>query len=156
LFLILSYYYSHRQSPILGLALAILVGISSFYYLFSDFECKEDGTLSILARPLHKLNFRELFEAGLIVIFSYAAVFYSLNILYTNSFSSKLTILDSLYFSLITVATVGYGDINPVSNPAKILVMSEILFGLLFMLVIVSVFLSVFIKLHADEQDKAK
>jgi hypothetical protein len=32
--------------------------------------------------------------------------------------------------SLITVATVGYGDIVPKSNAAKLLVMSEILIGI--------------------------
>jgi len=86
------------------------------------------------------LSYYYIIEAGLILIFSFAAVFYSLSRLHPNTFSSKLTILDSIYFSFITIATVGYGDINPVSNTAKVLVILEILLGLLYMLFIVNIF----------------
>jgi hypothetical protein len=154
LFLVLSYYYSYKQTPIAGIVIAVVVGTSSFYYIISVLERGETGTLKILNRPLHKLNFRDLIEAGLMIIISFAAVFYSFSNLYPNTFSSKLTILDSLYFSLITASTVGYGDIRPVSNLAKLLIMSEILFGLLYILFIISAFLSVFIKRQSEGQEK--
>jgi hypothetical protein len=54
----------------------------------------------------------------------------------------------------MTVATVGYGDIYPISNLAKLLVMSEILFGLLYILFVISVFLSIFIKRQSEEHEK--
>jgi hypothetical protein len=154
LFLVLSYYYSYKKSSIAGLTIAIVVGITSFYYIISELERGEGGTLKILSRPLHKLNIRDLIEAGLIIVISFAAVFYSFSNLYPGTFSSKLTILDSLYFSLMTVATVGYGDIYPISNLAKLLVMSEILFGLLYILFVISVFLSIFIKRQSEEHEK--
>lgn len=38
--------------------------------------------------------------------------------------------LDALYFSLITLATVGYGDLSPITPLGKIMTMLYILLGL--------------------------
>ena len=40
--------------------------------------------------------------------------------------------LDCLYFSVVTLATVGHGDLWPRSGPGKVLVMAEIVLGLLW------------------------
>ncbi|MBK7649438.1 MAG: two pore domain potassium channel family protein [Flammeovirgaceae bacterium] len=37
---------------------------------------------------------------------------------------------DSLYFSIVTFATVGYGDISPVTQLARMVVASEIFISL--------------------------
>jgi hypothetical protein len=50
--------------------------------------------------------------------------------------------LDAVYFSTVTAATVGYGDITPISPLAKGLVMAEIINGLLLLVGIVSFLLS--------------
>jgi hypothetical protein len=42
------------------------------------------------------------------------------------------------YFSVTTIATVGFGDIFPVSSRAKLAVMSEIFLGLLYSLFILA------------------
>lgn len=44
----------------------------------------------------------------------------------------------SLYFSLVTLTTLGYGDIVPVSNPARMLASGQALFGQLFIAIIVA------------------
>jgi voltage-gated potassium channel Kch len=41
-----------------------------------------------------------------------------------------LTWLDALYFSVITLSTVGYGDIGPTTTVSKVFTMVYILFGL--------------------------
>jgi len=45
---------------------------------------------------------------------------------------------EALYFSLITLTTVGYGDIAPVSRPARMLAMVEALTGTLYLAVLVA------------------
>jgi len=104
--------------------------------------------LSIFNTPRHKVNLRSIVEAGLTVVFAFASIYYTLNSVDPGSFSRPLNILDSIYFSLITIATVGYGDISPVSAPAKILSMSQVLIGLLYVLFVIVIFLSVYIRNH--------
>jgi Ion channel len=50
--------------------------------------------------------------------------------------------LDAVYFSVVTAATVGYGDITPVRPLTKWLVMAEILSGILLLVGIVSFIIS--------------
>jgi len=40
----------------------------------------------------------------------------------------------ALYFSFVTLSTIGYGDITPVTNVARLIVMGEIIFGVVLML----------------------
>lgn len=45
------------------------------------------------------------------------------------SHSEKWSYLDSLYFSVITLATVGYGDLHPTNSASKIFTIFYIFFG---------------------------
>jgi voltage-gated potassium channel Kch len=54
--------------------------------------------------------------------------------------SSGSNSIDFLYFSIVTIATVGYGDITPVTTTAKILTSIEILTGIVFLIIIISNF----------------
>jgi hypothetical protein len=47
--------------------------------------------------------------------------------------------VSAYYFSLTTIATVGFGDIHPFSTTAKIFVMVEIILGLLYTVLVFSV-----------------
>ncbi|MGD2028577.1 MAG: potassium channel family protein [Desulfobacterales bacterium] len=44
-------------------------------------------------------------------------------------FTENLSLVDAFYFSIVTIATVGYGDIHPSSEPGKFLAMFLILCG---------------------------
>lgn len=51
---------------------------------------------------------------------------------------------NAFYFSLITLCTVGYGDVTPVSKVARMLVVMETITGLLYMAVLVSHLVAVY------------
>jgi hypothetical protein len=51
---------------------------------------------------------------------------------------------DMLYFSMITLATVGYGDILPVSDTARTLAVIEATVGQFYVAIIVAVFVSMY------------
>lgn len=50
-----------------------------------------------------------------------------------GQFSGLQTRLDALYFTVITLATVGYGDIYPSGQEARVVVMFQILYSLVFL-----------------------
>lgn len=52
--------------------------------------------------------------------------------------SQPLHGFDALYFSLITLTTAGYGDIAPVSGPARMLAMLEAVTGTMYMAALVA------------------
>src|SRR6185503_7883128 len=51
--------------------------------------------------------------------------------------NEKLSIWDALYFSLVTVSSLGYGDIHPV-GASKAIACVEVLFGLFMMGIIIA------------------
>lgn len=62
-------------------------------------------------------------------------------------FKSKHILLSSLggslYFSLVTMSTLGYGDITPVKSFGQILIVVQTLIGLFMVLVILARFISI-------------
>jgi Trk-type K+ transport system membrane component len=56
------------------------------------------------------------------------------------SHSEKWSYLDSLYFSVTTLATVGFGDLHPTNDASKIFTMFYIFLGMGLVLYIVSTF----------------
>lgn len=74
----------------------------------------------------------------LVIVFG---VVYRLLTIYTlnehflvNGVARDLTFPEALYFSLVTLATVGFGDIVPVSAAARVLVAGQIVVGVLLLL----------------------
>ena len=69
--------------------------------------------------------------------FAFGAIYYLMNILDPNSFSMSKPLPgrdtpDLMYFSFVTLATLGYGDITPNSNAARSLAVVEALAGMLY------------------------
>ena len=52
--------------------------------------------------------------------------------------------LTAFYFSFITLCTVGYGDVTPVSNVARMLVVTEVIAGLFYITVLISRLVAVY------------
>ncbi len=153
-FLCLSYYYTKQNAFYTSFLLAAIVGTSAIWELVSMLEQK-DGILEILRTPRHKVNIRGILESGLILVLAFAASYYAMSVINPSSFTQQLSILDSIYFSVITIATVGYGDMAPVAGYARILTIVEVLLGLLYILFVVGIFLSVYIK-HQNEEVNRK
>ena len=65
-------------------------------------------------------------------LFSYASCYLTVSRLRPDSFSQPLDRVGSLYFTVTTFGTVGYGDIAAKSHLARLLVSSQILLDLVF------------------------
>jgi hypothetical protein len=56
--------------------------------------------------------------------------------------------IDAVYFSVITITTVGYGDIHPVNDPTKIFTIFYVLIGV----GIIAASLNILVKIAAQRQ----
>lgn len=57
---------------------------------------------------------------------------------------------DAMYFSFVTLSTVGYGDIAPVTGPARMLAMTEAIAGTFYVAILISRLVALY---SADRQD---
>lgn len=72
--------------------------------------------------------FRSLTSLGLaipLVVVVYAGLYLTLSLDDPAAFSEVLAKTDALYFTVTTLATVGYGDISPTSDLARIVAMTQ-------------------------------
>ena len=66
-------------------------------------------------------------------VFVFAVCYYILGSIDETSFTinnvtnRKLTVLEAIYFSVVTQSTIGFGDFSPNTVPAKVIVISHIL-----------------------------
>jgi hypothetical protein len=70
--------------------------------------------------------------------------------------ASTLDGFTALYFSFITLTTVGYGDILPVSRVARMLAAAEAICGLFYMAVLISRLVSVYSSKQPNSGDASQ
>ncbi len=56
-----------------------------------------------------------------------------------------------MYYSFVTITTLGYGDILPVSVTARVLAFSEAIFGVFYMAVLVAALVGAYAGSHQDK-----
>ena len=92
----------------------------------------------------------------LMIGFSFGSLYYLVNILNSNAFSANTAQsasrggLDLMYFSFVTLATVGYGDVTPASPLVRSLAQLEALTGTLYM----ATFMARLVSLHGTGTDQ--
>jgi hypothetical protein len=64
---------------------------------------------------------------------------------------TSLPLTDSIYFSFVTLVTLGYGDILPLSNAARGLAVVEAVTGQLYLTVMVAYLVSLFVRRPSEE-----
>ena len=63
----------------------------------------------------------------------YAAAYYLMDRGHVNNFGTPMTRTDALYFAVTVFSTVGFGDIAPVSQTARLIVVTQMIGDLLLL-----------------------
>jgi hypothetical protein len=113
---------------VMAIAFAFLVMLTNVYDCFSIFVPGVRGTPLVRKAP-HRVPLYGLVVQGAIIILSFAAAYHALSRLDECAFCKTMSPVESAYFSLITAATVGYGDIYPKTQTAMLFVMAEVAVG---------------------------
>jgi len=71
-----------------------------------------------------------------------------------GSFSGLSETTDLLYFSFVTLTTVGYGDVSPLSILAKRLAIFEAAMGGIYMAIIIAMIVGRYMSLQAEQDNK--
>ena len=106
---------------------AIVAGTVLFGWVFVR-QIRRIGTS---AHPVSQAVRALVVVLGLFLVM-FASVAFSLEHSQPGSYSEPLTKVDALYFTVTTLATVGFGDIAPTSESARVLVTFQMLVNLVF------------------------
>ena len=98
---------------------------------------------SSLFGALQKKRFEFIFLGYMLlgVTFTFGSIFYLLEFGINEALGSYL---DAIYWALVTISTVGYGDISPVTEMGKVVSMFGIIFGIAMISFVTSVMVSAF------------
>jgi hypothetical protein len=90
------------------------------------------------------LRISTVFGIYILVDVVFGALYRLYSVHYPSAFDPTINnSTDALYFSTITIATVGYGDIKPISAGVKWIVMVEVVLGILLLAAILASAISV-------------
>jgi voltage-gated potassium channel len=135
--LLVVYYDAPLDRPIDGFTLVFFItGLVALALVFV-FEIR--GILTSV-RPRWRA-IRALATAVPVLVIVFAATYCSIAAQDAGAFTEPITRTDGLYFTLTTLSTVGYGDIAPKSEVARIVVMIQMLVGLITVGVVAKVVL---------------
>jgi voltage-gated potassium channel len=96
--------------------------------------------LAILRSPYPLTRTVEaLSTTGPLFLILFAITHFAINSAEPGSYSHQMTRLDALYFTVTTFATVGYGDISPASQGARLVALLQMVLGLVLVGVIARV-----------------
>src|ERR1051325_5289965 len=90
--------------------------------------------------------------AYLTTIYGFALLFRFIQLCDTDAFAEKITnMVTATYFSIVTIATVGYGDITPKTITSRIVVSIEILLGVAYSVFFLSI-IAAFIRERTQDE----
>jgi voltage-gated potassium channel len=135
--LLVAYYRAPLDRPLTLMSGLLFAGVLLFLALTVVVEVR-----GILASRRPLLRAIRTIAVGLpLLLVIFAATYCLVDGQQSDAFSEPLTRTDGLYFAVTTFATVGYGDISPQTELARVLVMVQMVVNLLVVGVIVKVVL---------------
>lgn len=133
----------------------LLLRYFSIFRLFKFFKILKMVRVWHVAKDLHSLNYfinNHLYKLLLIILLIYTTI--SSIFLYTLE-DSIHSFEEALWFNLVTAATVGYGDITPVTPTGRALSTLTILIGIITVAILTSYLTSIYNEKRDRELQKS-
>lgn len=119
-----------------------LLRIFILFRVFKLFRYAKSFQILVSVLSTKKFEFITLFMFASIVIFVSSVLMYTME---ANNPDSKInTMYDSVYWSIVTISTVGYGDVVPVTSEGRFVSMSVIIAGIAVLAFTTSLVVSAF------------
>jgi voltage-gated potassium channel len=84
-----------------------------------------------------------MLSSGVLLLAIFASIYSAMSLQNEGAFTEALTPFSSMYFALTILATVGFGDIAPITVSARAVAMGQMVLDLVFIGVLVRVFTNV-------------
>jgi hypothetical protein len=148
-----------RSGAIIVVALALLLGalyLLPFDHFSSDRSVVRLGVVVALVAAVFILQIRRVSQAELpelravealgivigVFLVGFSIIYLSMSKADVHTFTQSLTPTRALYFTISVFSTVGFGDITPRSDPARLVVSAQMLLDLAIIGVVVRMILS--------------
>ena len=142
-------------------ALAFFGAVLAVYFIIPDFTASDLGTwiqlivgmvlfVVILGWQVKRIRTADIPELRAIEVLAFAlalflvlfaGIYLSLSASDPGNFSEPLSRISSLYFTVVTFGTVGFGDITPTSDLGRLVASAQVILDLVFIGLIVRVIL---------------
>lgn len=108
----------------------------------------ENGIVRFFGRYKAQASPLVILSSALVCCASFGVLHFAVWSKWPSEYLNMHGIEDALYFSIVTMATVGYGDIVPVGHFARLLTVLEILSGVLLLVVGVSASMTIWLQVN--------
>jgi len=135
--LVVAYYQAPLDRPLTPVTGLLFLGCLAFLAVILVVEVR-----AILGSRRPLLRAVRMLTLGLpLFLIVFAGTYVTIAAHQPHAFSETLTRTDGLYFTVTTFTTVGYGDISPVTELARVVAMLQMLLGLLIVGIVAKVVL---------------
>jgi len=148
LFGFLSYIIASAHHPAIALTISVYLFVLKLFDVVTRFETHH-GVLKMLSYKKHQVGLSSIVFAALIMAASCGCIHYCISLLNPSAYFKPLTAIDGLYFSVTTFAMVGYGDIYPRTDLAKLACVGEIVSGCLVLVFGVNLAMTIWVQKFA-------
>ncbi len=141
----------HRWAPYVNLVVALL------FYLFTTglaFRTLFTGKQIDLNTLMGSICVYILVGISWSILYFFAAIIHPNAFDGVNITTTKQLFTDLLYYSFVTLSTLGYGDMTPMTPIARTLAYIEALFGQFYIAILVASFVGMHISRGHEQKDK--
>lgn len=137
-----------KLPQVIAIILAVLLAqrVAEFFFIYSRHFIFNEGLIFSQFQNANELGRWLIIMFGLSlsqVILVFATWYQLLSQFDPAAFSQSLDRLGSLYFSLVTFLTIGYGDVVPVSALARLLVIAQGLLTFYTLVIVINGMISI-------------